>query len=421
MFLLVISALLVAFLFHELIWKRRNLPPGPTPLPFIGNMLDFARRSVPFVAVNDLETLQIFVKESDTFADRKPFDEFNRLIRGGTYGIIDTSGPLWREQRRFALKTLRDFASGNQLQEQILEEVQEIFDKVDADIKAGVDEHAFEKHTDLATGSLINNTICGYRYSTEGRSDEFYKVKALTADLATIFFDPLLQVLITNKYLARLPFIRSKLDHTVDVSNQIQGRLAKIIAEHQQQNDYAAGGFEPHFWLAGQESTSIFLTWGIGFLITNPHVQQKLHDELDRVIGSDRMITTADRNALVYTNAVLIEINRRCNLGMNIARLTSKPVELGGCLLPKGSVVVPMVETPSWDGAVFPDPKKFDPERWIDENGHLKRADEVLSFSIGKRACPFSAGKTPPSMKKFGGGGSFFCEPYTCRIERRYT
>jgi cytochrome P450 family 33 len=71
-------------------------------------------------------------------------------------GIIDTSGELWKQQRRFSLRVLRDFGLGkNKMQERILEEMHTICENVNRDIEAGIVEHDFHKHTDLATGSVI--------------------------------------------------------------------------------------------------------------------------------------------------------------------------------------------------------------------------------------------------------------------------
>ena len=58
--------------------------------------------------------------------------------------------------------------------------------------------------------------------------------------------------------------------------------------------------------MAGQETTSTTLAWGIAFLINNPNIQYKAHAELDSIIGDyDRVITTTDRPSLPYLNALI--------------------------------------------------------------------------------------------------------------------
>ena len=59
------------------------------------------------------------------------------------------------------------------------------------------------------------------------------------------------------------------------------------------------------FWLAGQETTTNTLAWGVLYLMIEPEVQARLQKEFDMVIGSDRLITVEDKHNLHYTSAVV--------------------------------------------------------------------------------------------------------------------
>lgn len=67
-------------------------------------------------------------------------------------------------------------------------------------------------------------------------------------------------------------------------------------------------------WVAGQETSAKMLTWLSLYLTAFPEIQAKLHKELDEQIGSSRLITLDDKNNLHYTNAVILETQRHCNL-----------------------------------------------------------------------------------------------------------
>jgi hypothetical protein len=62
---------------------------------------------------------------------------------------------------------LRDFGLGkNVMESRIMDEVQSLYENVDREIKSGVEELDFHHHTDIATGSVINSVVNGYRFTT---------------------------------------------------------------------------------------------------------------------------------------------------------------------------------------------------------------------------------------------------------------
>ncbi|KAI6206167.1 (pine wood nematode) hypothetical protein [Aphelenchoides besseyi] len=499
MLLLLLFISFVVLIFHQFYWRRRNLPNGPLPLPIIGNAHTFLKTErwedqflkwreefgpvytywlgpMAIVSVNDYETMQkMFVHDGDTYADRAPMEAFDNLTRGGVHGVIETSGNLWSQQRRFALKVLRDLVGRNKIQEQILNEFQVVRHNIDAEIKSGAKEIDFHRHTDIATGSIINAATVGFRFTENDHQHHFYRLREITEQMMKNFSNPLLNFAVSNPSIAKLPVFRQVMEKAGKVSQPIFEFLNRMIDEHLKLNDYTDHNFEPqdfidaylleqsrqekqnnedHYftrqqllnvlfdlWFAGQvsskqsfyypscqETTSTTLTWGFAYLIRHPEAQQKLHAELDRVIGSDRLITMSDKNDLPYTNAVIMEIQRCANLvGQNLPRKTTREVEIVNCKLPKGTI--------------FPEPKKFNPDRFIDENGRLKRSDELMPFSLGKRQClgegiaraelflfianlcnayKFYAGEKEPTLLKSNGGGSLSTQSYKTRVVQRH-
>lgn len=137
-------SLIIVYAFYNFYWKRRNYPPGPTPWPIVGNILELRRSErwedkfmewrdkygpvytywlgeIPFVSFNTYESVQqYFVRQGDKFADRPRIDKFDMLLRGGQYGVAFTSGPLWKDQRKFAMKVLNTFGVGkNEMEENV--------------------------------------------------------------------------------------------------------------------------------------------------------------------------------------------------------------------------------------------------------------------------------------------------------------
>jgi cytochrome P450 family 33 len=76
---------------------------------------------IPIVTVNDYDLIiKMFVRDGDTYADRAGPEAINKVTRKGNLGIIESSGSLWKDQRRFAMRVLRDFGLGkNKMQARV--------------------------------------------------------------------------------------------------------------------------------------------------------------------------------------------------------------------------------------------------------------------------------------------------------------
>lgn len=124
-------------------------------------------------------------------------------------------------------------------------------------------------------------------------------------------------------------------------------------------------------------------------MIHNPDKQAKLHEELDRVVGSTEMITSKQEHELPYCCATINEIQRLANLlPFNIPRQTTKTTTVNGYRLKAGTPVNALISLVQYDEKIFPNPQKFEPERFLDKNGQLQKINGFFFFSCGKRACP---------------------------------
>ena len=121
----------------------------------------------------------------------------------------------------------------------------------------------------------------------------------------------------------------------------------------------------------------------------NPEVQNKLHKELDTVIGSDRMITLDDKANLPYTNAVIAEAQRMANLlTMNLHHRSTKDTIIHGYNIPANTTILYQISTVLYSQKYFSEPEKFKPERCLDAEGRFFQPVELIPFGVGKRMCP---------------------------------
>jgi cytochrome P450 family 33 len=125
-------------------------------------------------------------------------------------------------------------------------------------------------------------------------------------------------------------------------------------------------------------------------LVAYPDVQSKLHEELDQIIGENRQIRMDDRIKLPFLNAVILEAQRCGNVVVqNVLRLLTRDIALkDGRVLKRGTYICPQISAMLYDSKRFPNPEEFRVERFLDENGQIKRADDMVAFSLGRRCCP---------------------------------
>ncbi|GFT92282.1 cytochrome P450 4c3 [Nephila pilipes] len=143
------------------------------------------------------------------------------------------------------------------------------------------------------------------------------------------------------------------------------------------------------FIAAGHESVSLSISWALYLIGLYPDIQAKIHEELGRIFGTDteRDVTESDLNDLKYLNCVLKETNRLYAVAPIIGRLVKEDMNICGFKVPKGSTCLVSIYFLHRDKDVFPDPEKFDPDRFLPEN--LVKIPEYgyIPFSAGPRNC----------------------------------
>ena len=141
---------------------------------------------------------------------------------------------------------------------------------------------------------------------------------------------------------------------------------------------------------AGMDTTVISVEWAMAELVRNPRVQKKLQEELDRVVGRDRVMSETDFQNLPYLQAVVKESLRlHPPTPLMLPHKASASVKIAGYDIPKGATVIVNVWAVARDPEVWDDPLEFRPERFLQENIDIKGADfRVLPFGAGRRVCP---------------------------------
>jgi pentalenene oxygenase len=138
--------------------------------------------------------------------------------------------------------------------------------------------------------------------------------------------------------------------------------------------------------IGGTETTGNTLAWTFYLLAEHPEIEERLHAEVDGVLGG-RPPRFADLPHLVYTRRVLTETLRMYPPAWLLSRTTSREVELAGRRLPPGTPVFYSPYMLGRDPDLFPNPGRFDPDRWLPDRAATLPRDAVLPFGGGGRKC----------------------------------
>jgi cytochrome P450 len=139
-------------------------------------------------------------------------------------------------------------------------------------------------------------------------------------------------------------------------------------------------------FLAGHETTSNALTWTWYLLSQNHAAEERLHDEIDRVLGQ-RRATTDDLASLPYTRMVLSESMRLYPPAYAIGRMALEDYEVGGVVIPRRCLAVVSPLVTQRDARWFPEPERFAPERWTPEAQAARPKFSYFPFGGGTRMC----------------------------------
>ncbi|XP_063752809.1 cytochrome P450 2F2-like isoform X2 [Eleginops maclovinus] len=386
----------VVFILFQLKSRRpNNFPPGPSPLPILGNILelslenplkDFERlRNIygnvyslflgtkAAVVINGMKAMKdAIVTKGIDFAGR-PQDLFvnDSTERKGV--ILADYGPSWKVHRRFALMTLRDFGLGkNSMEERIHGEIKYIIDDLEKSIGKSCSPQLMFHN---AASNIICQVLFGQRYEYE---DEFIKVivKCFT-DNAKLANGPWAMLYDSFPMIRSLPLPFRQAFKNVKKGDDTSSFSEDLMIMYT---------LDLHF--AGTDTTSNTLLTGFLYLMTYPHIQERCQQEIDNVLGGKDQASFDDRHNMPYVQAMIHEIQRVANtVPLSVPHCTIKDTELMGYSIPKGTLIIPNLTSVLNEEGQWKFPNEFNPENFLNDQGEFVKPEAFMPFSAGPRMC----------------------------------
>ncbi|XP_071488187.1 cytochrome P450 4V2-like [Diadema antillarum] len=142
------------------------------------------------------------------------------------------------------------------------------------------------------------------------------------------------------------------------------------------------------FMFAGHDTTAVAISWCIQLIGLHQDVQVRLHEEIDEVLGdANRPVNTDDLTKFSYLDRVLKETLRLFPPAPAISRTLDEDIVIDGKVVPKETDITLRIYDLHRDPEQFPDPERFDPDRFLPENSGKRHPYAYVPFSAGPRNC----------------------------------
>nr|CAD7571450.1 unnamed protein product [Timema californicum] len=347
-----------------------------------GSLTGLMLGSQPIVAVNGPKAVLEMLRREElqdrpnTFTLRAR--TFNKRI-----GVFFSDGNVWIKQRKFTVRHLREFGIGKKSMEGIIyEEVENLMKnlKKTKTIQVG-------GYFNIAVVNVLWAVMAGKRFAHDDK--EFVK---LTRGLFRMFragnaAGGIMDLFPLLRYVA--PSLGGYKEMK-EATNDIYG-FFKVDSRNVSSFVSIVEGLMAvclDLFAAGAESVSNTLGFALLYLVLNPQVQEKTHEELDRVVGRSRKVSMEDRQSLPFIEAVLAEVVRINPIAPICAlHRATKDTQLEGYSIPKDTLLIPSLWTLMHDKEHWGDPEVFRPQRFLDTEGKFVKDDWMIPFGMGKRLC----------------------------------
>nr|XP_042906022.1 cytochrome P450 2H1 isoform X1 [Parasteatoda tepidariorum] len=418
------------------VFRTRGLPPGPIGLPFLGyspflkpqtchlvledlqkkygDLFCFRFAGMLYINMGSLKAIrEIHISRAECFERISDFSLLSYLFGDGV-GFIN--GEPWKMLRKFCLQQFRESGMTtikDNMTGPLYDSIKETVDYLRE--KKGEPVEILQLLTDKCT-SITRLTLFGGSRVTDRQIREMNESYGHTMTFLTV---P--NMLYTGKTARYLFFpLKSGYRDAVKHHKMMEKLLMEVVNDHKEKfrdgdhhhrnfvdaflNErnvrYSKGDPTAEFFTDkalistlvqfvgdGVLSVAAFATLFLKAVVDHPECQEKIYQEIVEVVGQSRAPSIEDKSRMTYTNAFIMEIIRTSEFGTAFpSQQCIKETTVRGYKIPKGAMTLMNVWSCHHDPNIYENPEKFDPTRFIPENGK-QRPELPNIFGVGKRAC----------------------------------
>jgi cytochrome P450 len=369
-----------------------------------GNIAQYRFMGTPIVFLNDPRHIQqVLVTDAASFVKERTVRRMKVLLGEG---LITSEDPAHKRQRRIAAPAFHR------------QRIAAYGDQIIAIAQSHRDQWQPNQHLDISAASMalsleiVARTLFDTDVTPDIRAinDEvntimhLYNFIVAFPRVESVLHLPIPGIVKFRKSKARLDAVVNRLIAEHRKSAVDKGDLLSMLLASKYETDDPASQTHQQtgmsdsqvrdevltIFLAGYETVANALTWTWYLLSQNPEVEAKLHAELDNVLGTghqQRLPTLADYPSLRYTEQVFAESMRLYPPAWAMGRMSTREVHLGPYNVPAGAHVFFSQYVMSRTPAYFPDPLRFDPDRFTPEAKAARPKFTYFPFGGGSRQC----------------------------------
>ncbi|GKU12184.1 cytochrome p450 oxidoreductase [Fusarium langsethiae] len=412
---------------------RKNVPPGPKPLPILGNIRDMPDGSTPeyqhwikfkdlygsishvsilgqsLIILHDRDAANAILEKTSTKTSGRPqfifgneMCGYNQILSFKPYGkLLKQHRKLVHQQlgTKTAASRFRDIqdVESRRLLLRILENPEKLL-----------------THIKTEASAIILKMTYGYSLEPEKPDPLALLIEQMMANFSLAFI-PMswpVDVLPFLRYLPEpLPGMSFKriardwnanMRMVVDVPyNFVKRQIAKqsnrpsyvssLIKQHDgdldEETDTAIKQTAAVMYAGGADTTVSSIRGFVLAMLLFPDVQRKAQQEIDSVVGTERLPQFEDRDNLPYVDALVKEALRWIPvIPMGVVHSADEDIHYKDFVIPKGASFLPATWWFLHDPAIYSDPSSFNPDRYLEPRNEPH--PNFASFGFGRRVCP---------------------------------
>ncbi|KIM62440.1 hypothetical protein SCLCIDRAFT_24975 [Scleroderma citrinum Foug A] len=431
---------ITAYLVQRTVFKRNPapLPPGPTPLPILGNLFDLPKErpwltyaewgkkfgtvllgTMPEASIfgqhliilnSSKAAIEMLDKKSIKYSDRPVLPLVGDLL-GCKHSLpLLSYGDTFRETRKWFHRIIGTRAAVEEFSDFESMEIHKFLKRVLTDPERLAD------HLRMTVGVIALRIAYGYQVNQENDplinlAREAVSIFSKASAPGAFLVDSIPILKYVPEWVPGAGFQRQArewkavMDQVTDVpydfvkgqieagmalksytSVLLEGRMSDLSEEEVISIKWSASSF-----FGGGADTSVAALYAMFLaMILFPGVQKKAQAELDAIIGPERLPTLSDRQSLPYMEALVKEVHRWHAVSrLGVPHRTSDDDIHNGYYIPKGSLIIPNIWAMLNNPLSYTEPEEFRPERFLVHDGTQPETDpRTICFGFGRRICP---------------------------------